>query len=85
MTDPVLFQATTTYAAAHLDMLHGRQNQARTLVRKVQTISMINEQLQCDKTALSNSNIGAIAMLASLEVSSDFLLAQFSTGPLCFA
>ena len=72
MTDPVLFQATTTYAAAHLDMLHRRQNQTRTLFRMVQTLSMINEQPQCDETALSNPNIGAVAMLASLEVSLGF-------------
>lgn len=67
--NPVLFLATTYYAAAHLDMVHGRQFQAKTLTKKAQTISMINKQLSCSKSALRNSTIGAIAMLAAADVS----------------
>jgi len=35
---------------------------------------MINEQLSCDESALRNSTIGAIAMLAAAEVGQHFLL-----------
>lgn len=67
MSDRVFFQATTTYAAVHLDMLHQSQNQTKTLTNKAQTISMIKERLRSTEDALSNSTIGAISMLAAVE------------------
>lgn len=67
MSDAVFFQATTTYAAVHLDMLHGTRNQTKSLTKKAQTIRMIKERLRCNESALSNSTIGAISMLAALE------------------
>lgn len=69
MSDAVFFQATTTYAAVHLDMLHRSQNQTKTLTNKAQAIRMIKERLRSNENALSNSTIGAISMLAALEVS----------------
>ena len=72
MSDAVFFQATVTYAAVHLDMLNRTQNQTRTLTKKAQTISMIKERLRCNEDALSNSTVGAISMLAALDVSVHF-------------
>lgn len=69
MNDAVLFQATTNYAAVHLELLHGVQDQTKALVKKTRTIRMIKEQLRSSENTLSNSNIGAVAMLAAAEVS----------------
>ena len=68
MRDAVLFHGTMAYAAGHLDMLLERQPQPETLMKKTQAIRMIKERISCNTKALSNSTIGAIAMLASLEV-----------------
>lgn len=68
MTDPLLFQATTNYAAVHLDLLQGRFNHPKTLMKKAETISMINRKIQCPEEATTNSLIGSIAMMAAMEV-----------------
>ena len=68
MNDVLLFQATATAMAAHLDVLHGRKEQPQTIIRKAKTIKMINERLRCKETASSNTMIGAIEMLAGAEV-----------------
>lgn len=68
MTDPVLFRATTSFAAVHLDLLQGRRNQTMTLMKKAETISMINTKLRCPGDSTANSTIGAVAMLAAMEV-----------------
>ena len=73
MCDPLLFQATINFAAAHIDILQGIQHQCKgtqALQMKAKTIKMINEQLNSSDTAVSNSSIGAVAMLAAAEVSS---------------
>ena len=69
MPDPVLFQATMTYAAVHWNLLQGRDKQGMTLVKKNKTMNMINERFKSIETAMGNSTIGAIAMLAAAEVS----------------
>ena len=66
--DSVMFQATMTYAAAHMNLVHGRQNQRGMLVKKNQTMRMIKERFKNVETAMGNSTIGAIAMLAAAEV-----------------
>lgn len=68
VADPLLFLATTNYAAAHLDIMYGRQNNLRTLAQKAETIRLINLRLQDSAETLSNSTIGAVAMLAAAEV-----------------
>ena len=68
MRDAVLFHGTLAYAAGHLDMLLERQPQPGTLMKKTQAIRMIKERVSCITKASSNATIGAIAMLASLEV-----------------
>ena len=68
MTDPMLFQATTNFAAVHLDFIRGRRNQPRTLSEKSKTIYMVNLRLQCPDQATTDSTIGAVAMLAAMEV-----------------
>ena len=69
MTDPLLFQATTSFAAVHLDVLEGHQNQPKTLSKKCQTINMVNSKLQSRQEAITDSTIAAVAMLAAMEVS----------------
>ena len=73
MTDPVLFLATLNFAAVHLDLLRGTQSNHKTLVHKGETIRRINDRLQSSTETISNTTIGAVAMLAAMEVCSTFL------------
>ena len=66
--DPVLFQATTSFAAVHLDILEGHQSRPRALAQKCETIDMVNRRLQSPEDAITDSTIGAVAMLAAMEV-----------------
>ena len=78
MTDPLLFLATTNFAAAHLDLVRGRECSPRTIVQKGETIRLINLRLQDSATTLSDTTIATVAMLAAMEVcapESDSLLA----------
>lgn len=68
MTDPVLFLATLNFAAVHLDLLRGTQNNHKTLIHKGETIRRINARLQSSTETVSNTTIGAVAMLAAMEV-----------------
>ena len=68
MRDAVLFHGTMAYAAGHIDLLLETQPRPETLMKKTQAIRMIKERVSCNVKASSNSTIGAIAMLASLEV-----------------
>ena len=69
LTDPVLFLATLNFAAVHLDILYGRYSSPITLFHKGETIRQINARLQDPSKALTNTTIGAVAMLAAMEVS----------------
>ena len=68
VTDPVLFLATLNLAASDLDAVHGRRGNPRTLVQKGETIRLINLRLNSAET-VSDSTIGAVLMLTSVEVS----------------
>lgn len=68
-TNPILLKTTISFAAVHLDMLHGRQDTSSTLAKKVEVINTIRAQLQRPSQAATNSTIAAIAMLACMEVS----------------
>lgn len=68
MTDPVLFLATINFAAVHLDILRGQYSSPHTLTHKIETIRLVNARLQNSAEALSNENIGSVAMLAAMEV-----------------
>lgn len=68
MQDQTLFEATLTFAAVHLDLMMGRLRTPGTLWRKQETIKAINANMQSPDDGLSNANIGAVAMMASLEV-----------------
>lgn len=68
MTDPVLFQAVTDFAAVQLEIHDNRPNQHRALLRKAKTMAMINERLQSPSEATSDATIGAVALLAAMEV-----------------
>ena len=70
VADPLLFLATINFAAAHLDFLHGRSTSSRTIAQKVETIRLIN--LRLPESNLSDSTIGAVAMLAAMEVSGQY-------------
>ena len=68
IADPLLFLATLNFAAAHLDIIHGGQRSPRTIAQKVEIIRLINLRLQDSAQNLSNTTIGAVAMLAAMEV-----------------
>ena len=68
MNDALLFEATATAMAAHLDVLHGRKEHPETIIRKARTIKMINERLKHKETTSNDSTIGAVEMLAGAEV-----------------
>lgn len=68
VADPLLFLATLTYTAAHLDVMYGRGSSPRTIAQQVETIRLINLRLQDSAEIVSNTTIGAVAMLAATEV-----------------
>ena len=68
IADPLLFLATLTYAAAHLDLMYGRESNPRTIAQQIETIRLINLRLQDPAESVSNTTIGAVAMLAATEV-----------------
>lgn len=68
VADPLLYRATLNFAAAHLDIMHGRQCSPRTMEQKGQIIELVKLRLQDPAEALSNPTIGAVAMLAAMEV-----------------
>ena len=71
MTDPILFQASTSFAAVHLDLITKHKSQPKTLLDKSKTIYMVNLRLQCPDQATADSTIGAVAILAAMEVSEE--------------
>lgn len=66
--DRSLLLATLGFAATHLDILSRRRISPQALWHKQETIRTINRKLQTPGEAVSNSNIGAVAMLAFMEV-----------------
>lgn len=54
----------------HLDLLHGRIHHIDTLKKKAKTISMINERLDSAEEATANATIGAVGIVAAMEVRS---------------
>lgn len=68
MTDPVIFLATLNFAAVHLDILQGQYTSPKTLMNKGETIRLINAKLQSSTEALTDTTIGAVVMLAGMEV-----------------
>lgn len=68
LQDPTLFIATLTFAVAHLEILSGKYKSPRTLCHKGKSIKAVNAKLRHREHALSNETIGAVAMLAAMEV-----------------
>ena len=68
LQDSTLFQATLNFAEVHLDVLSGNYNSQRAIVYKDQSIRAVNAKLRDAEHALSNETIGAVAMLAAIEV-----------------
>ena len=68
LQDSTLFQATLNFAEVHLDILSGNYNSQRAIFHKGQSIRAINSKLGDSEHALSNETIGAVAMLAAIEV-----------------
>lgn len=68
LQDSTLFLATLTFAAAHLEILSGNYKSSRTLFHKGDSIKAVNAKLGDREHALSNETIGAVAMLAAMEV-----------------
>ena len=70
LQDETLFLATLNFASVHLDILARRPISSRALAYKSDVIKTVNNRLASSEEALSNSTIGAVAMLAAVEVSS---------------
>lgn len=68
MTEPALFLSTLNFAATHLDCLRGHTDNPQILAHKVETIRQINSRLERPTKALADETIGAVVMLAAMEV-----------------
>lgn len=68
LQDSTLFQATLNFAEVHLDIMSGNYNSQRAILHKGHTIGAVNAKLRDGEHALSNETIGAVAMLAAMEV-----------------
>ena len=68
MQDPTLFLATLTFAELHLEILSGNNKSRTFLLHKGDSIKAVNGKLGDREHALSNEAIGAVAMLAAMEV-----------------
>ena len=68
LQDSTLFIATLTFAEVHLEILSGNYKSQRALLHKGDSIKAINARLGDREQALSNETIGAVAMLAAMEV-----------------
>ena len=68
LQDYTLFLTTLTFAVAHLEILSGNYKSPKTLLNKGQAIKAVNAKLRDSEHALSNETIGAVAMLAAMEV-----------------
>ena len=66
--DVAVFSATVTFAAVHLDIMSGRTENLSLISHKSETIKQINEKIQNPESALSDSSIGAVAMMAATEI-----------------
>ena len=68
LQDSTLFLATLTFAEVHLEILSGNYKSHRALLHKGASIKAVNAKLGDREQALSNETIGAVAMLAAMEV-----------------
>lgn len=80
LQDSTLFMATVTLAVAHLEILSGNYESPRTLLHKGDSIKAVNAKLGDCEHALSNETIGAVAMLAAMEVCHETCLFILSGG-----
>lgn len=68
LQDTTLFLATLTFAEVHLDIILGKYKSQRALLHKCDSIKAVNARLGDRENALSDETIGAVAMLAAIEV-----------------
>ena len=71
MQEPACFLATLNFAAVHIEAVTGnykKSSRLRFLRQKGKIIKSIDAKIQDPTEALSNSTIGAVAMLAAAEV-----------------
>lgn len=68
LQDSTLFLATMTFAEVHLEILSGNFKSRKNLLHKGDSIKAVNAKLGDPERALSNETIGAVAMLAAMEV-----------------
>lgn len=68
LQDTTLFLATLTFAEVHLDIILGKYKSQRALLHKCDSIKAVNARLGDLEYALSDETIGAVAMLAAIEV-----------------
>ena len=83
LQDSTLFQATLNFAEVHLEIVSGNYNSQRAIFHKGQSIRAVNARLRDSEHALTNETIGAVAMLAAIEVCHQSRLFDRS-GRVCF-
>ena len=68
LQDETMFLATLSFATAHRDILTKQYSSVQNLAYKNEVIKTVNKRLLSPEKAISNSTIGAVAMLAAVEV-----------------
>ena len=69
LQDRSILLSTLAHASAHLDILRRQSLSPYTLWHKQEAIKAINAKLHAPDEAVSNASIGAVMMLAFMEVS----------------
>ena len=68
ISEPALFLSTVNFAATHLDRAQGRSCSPQILADKIEIIRLLNARLERPDEAVSDETIGAVVMLAGVEV-----------------
>ncbi|KAE9377527.1 hypothetical protein N431DRAFT_478767 [Stipitochalara longipes BDJ] len=67
MTDAALFHSILCGSALYMDLLTGRQDSVERLTHMKESVHLLNTRLQVPDTALSDSTLFAVALLAEFE------------------
>lgn len=71
LQDSMLFVSTMAFATVYLESAGSYSRSSKSVSYKNEAIRAINASLQCPGKAVSDSTIGAVAMLMKLQVSID--------------
>lgn len=85
LSNAASFYGIMAHAAAHLAYLRGQKYAAEVLKYKSEAVSLVNQWMQDEKTALADATFAAVVRLLTFEVGSSFLFFSvlFLTDHLC--